>query len=112
MKVRPMNDWVLVRLDPMPKTVGSIVMPDIVSARDTHTATVISTGPGRSLPGGARAPMEVQEGDKVCFHRWNLEHKNGKAIGHVLEEMGEDVALVKEADILFVWPPDEEHTFW
>ena len=112
MIVRPMNDWVVVKVDPMAVTVGSIIVPDIVRARDTHTATVLAVGPGKPLPNGERQQMEVQPGDKVCFHRWNLEHKNGQAICHALEEMGPDVALIQEKDILFVWPPDEEHTFW
>lgn len=112
MDVRPMNDWVLVRVDPMAKTIGSIVIPDAFSARDTHTATVLKVGPGKVLPNGVRRPLEVEVGDRVCFHRWNLEHKSGQAVGHVLEEVGPDVALVKESDILFVWPPGEEHTFW
>ena len=112
MKVHLLNDWVLVRTDPLPKSIGSIVMPDSVGARDTRTATVLQVGPGRVLPDGTNNPLDVRMGDRVCFHRWNLEHKNGQAVGHVLEEMGPDVAMVKEQDILFVWSAEEEHTFW
>lgn len=112
MLVHLLNDWVLVRTDPMPQAIGSIIMPDSVGAQDTRTATVLQVGPGKELPDGSRHPLDVQVGDRVCFHRWNLEHKNGQAIGHVLEEMGQDIALIKEQDVLFVWPAGEEHTFW
>jgi len=112
MDVRPLNDWVLVKVDPMPATIGSVIVPSSYKARDTHTATVLKVGPGKPLPDGTVKPMELSPGDRVCFHRWNLEHKNGLAVAHALEEMGPDFALIKESDVLFVWPPDEQHTFW
>ena len=112
MNVRPLGNGVLVRVDPMPGTVGSIIIPDSYSARDTHTGTVVATGPGKNMPDGWVRPMDVQPGERICFHRWNLEHQSGQAVGHVLEQMGPDIALIKEDDILFIWPPDEEHTFW
>lgn len=112
MNVRPFSDWVVVRIDPMPNQIGSVIVPDSYRARDTHTATVVSVGPGKPLSNGARRPLEVVPGDRVCFHRWNLEHKSGQAVGHVLEEMGPDVAMIREPDILFVWPQGEDHTFW
>ena len=112
MNVRLLHDLVLVKIDPMAKTIGSIVIPDIFKARDVHTATVMAAGPGRLLGNGQRASMEVSVGDRVAFHRWNVEHKNGEALCAVLEELGPDFALIKEGDVLFVWPPDEEHTFW
>ena len=112
MKFRPTGSGVLVKVDPTPERVGSIFIPDTAHSSDTHQATVLAVGPGKNMPDGWVRPMEIQVGDRVCFHRWNLELKNGQAVGHVLEEMGPDVALVKEEDCLFIWPPDEEHTFW
>ena len=112
MKVHLLHDWVLVQIDPLPGTIGLIVMPDSVAARDTRTATVLQVGPGKVLADGTQVPPEIRPGERVCFHRWNLEHKNGQAVGHALEQMGQDIAMIKEQDILFVWPANEEHTFW
>lgn len=103
---RPMNDWVLVRLDPLPEKLGSILLP---SKGHIYTATVLSVGPGAEIPLDHNRPekkrffpTDVRAGEKVVFLRWAVEGRQGKAVRSTFEELGADIALIKERDILFV----------
>jgi co-chaperonin GroES (HSP10) len=105
MRVRPLLDWLVVHLDPLPEeTRGGIVLPQNSSgAERQRTGTVLRVGPGRWLYGkNARRPMGVQEGDRVCFFRENLEHQQGKAIQRVLQDLEDNVGMIREDDILYV----------
>lgn len=108
MHIRPMNDWVLVRVDPAPATIGTIIVPDTATVHGIRTATVVDVGSGKLTVSG-RLEMSVRVGERVCFHRWNLEHKNGQAIMHVLSDLGPDYGLIREGDVLVAWPPNEMH---
>jgi hypothetical protein len=101
-----MNDWVLVRLDPLPEKLGSILLP---SKGHIYTATVLSAGPGAEIPLDHNRPekkrffpIDVRAGEKVAFLRWAVEGQQGKAVRSTFEELGADIALIKERDILFV----------
>lgn len=111
---RPVNDWVLVRLDPLPEKAGSILLP---SKGSIYTATVLSVGPGAEVvldhqhPDKKRfVPTEVRRGEKIVFLRWAIEGQQGQAVRSSFEELGADLALIKERDILFVLElsPDEK----
>jgi len=108
MKIQPMNDWVLVEIDSAPETIGSIIVLDTGTMHGIRTATVISAGPGRLLA-DVRVPMSIQPGERVCFHRWNLEHKSGQSMMHAMAELGPAFGLIKEGDVLMAWPADEPH---
>jgi chaperonin GroES len=99
-KVRPINDWILVKLDPINTQVGSIIIPEGV---DNRTATVVSTGPGKELKTGVRQPTGVELGDRVLFSRACGEHLQGKRL---LRELGDDTLLLKPEDILVVFEGD------
>jgi co-chaperonin GroES (HSP10) len=102
---RPLQDYVLVALDPLPKTMGSLFLPDGASAAErVRTATVIRTGPGRwSRDGRRRLPLGVESGERVAFFRENLEHQQGKTTQHVLRDLGGDLGLIRSPDILYAW---------
>lgn len=71
MKVVPLGDKLVVkRLDSAEKTAGGILLPD--AARDKpQQGRVLSVGDGRLLPDGTRAPLEVNEGDRVVFSNYS-----------------------------------------
>jgi hypothetical protein len=101
-----MNDWVLIRTDPLPERRGSILLPN---KGEIYTATVLSVGKGAEIPldhnqPGKKIyiPTDVKPGEKVAFLRWAIESQQGKALGGTFEELGADIALIKERDILFV----------
>ena len=104
--IQPMNDWVLVQMDPLPEKHGSILVLEDSSANTVRTGLVVGVGKGRKTEGGYRTP-DIAQGERVAFFRWNLEHKSGKQITTFLEGMGEDLGLIKAADILFAYPGDQ-----
>jgi co-chaperonin GroES (HSP10) len=97
--MRLLHDWILVELDPIVEREGSIVL---LHGQAVRTATVRAVGPGRALPTGARVPVGVTPGDRIAFRREHLEHKPGKQILAVLQEIGENLGLLRAPDILYV----------
>ena len=91
MKIRPITDWVLVKMDPLETQVGSIFIPDTAVGQANRKATVESVGP---------EVTELAPGDRVVFNRAHGEHLQGKQL---LRELGEDRLLIKPEDILFAY---------
>lgn len=111
---RPKNDWILVLTDPLAEKHGSIILPGKGSI---YTATVLAVGPGTEIPIDHNKPEEkrfiptdVKPGEMVAFLRWTIESQQGKAVKSTFEELGANIALIKERDILFVLElePDEK----
>jgi co-chaperonin GroES (HSP10) len=107
MRVRPLHDWVLVKMEPLPEaTPGGIVLAGTSVAERQRTGTVLRLGPGRRcwsdrLKKEIVKPMDVEVGERVVFFRENLEHQQGKAIMGVLQQLEEDVGLIRTDDILY-----------
>jgi len=92
MKIRPLNDRVLVkRLEAKEQTsVGGIIIPD--SAREKpQEGEVIAAGPGKTLDNGNTNAMTVKAGDKILF---------GKYAGTDVKIDDEDYIIMREDDIL------------
>lgn len=98
--MKPLHDWILVKTDPLPTQIGSIIMPN---GGNIRTATVVHTGPGRRSKAGTLTPISLVPGDRVAYFLLHEQHKQGKALGAVLEELGEDLALIREPDVLFAF---------
>lgn len=96
---RPLHDWILVKYDPLPEKEGSLFL---VHGSRVRTATVLRTGPGRVRSDGSQEFMDLQPGERVVFYREHLEHGQGKQLGAVMGELGEDLALIRVPDVLFV----------
>lgn len=91
MKIRPMNDRIIVKRDPpTEKTSGGLIIPDTAKQPLTR-GTVIATGPGAYLPTGGRREPTVKVGDKVIF---------GKYSGSEFEQDGEQRIAMIEDDLL------------
>ena len=91
MKVRPLDDRVLVKpLESEEKTEGGIVLPDTAKEKP-QKGTVEAHGPGKLLKDGARAKLTVKVGDQVIF---------GKYSGHEVKIDGVEYKIMKEDDIL------------
>jgi len=70
MKIKPMNDRVLVlRVEEEKKTAGGIIIPDTAKEKPME-GTVISTGSGKTDKSGKRVPLEVKTGDRVLFSKY------------------------------------------
>lgn len=105
--MRPLNDWILVRLEPLPTQVGLLHVVD--NSQHVRKGTVVRVGPGKESESGVRAVIDLSPGDRVAFLRWHTEHQQGKAIKKSLAELGDDHALLKPEDILLVLEEGDPH---
>ena len=93
MRLRPLQDRVLVRrADPEARTAGGIFIPDTVQEKPVE-GEVVAVGPGARGDGGKLVPMGVKSGDRVLFGKWS---------GTEVKLDGEDLMIMKEADIMGV----------
>ena len=67
MKLKPLDDRVLIRPDDSAGvTPGGIVLPDNAKEK-SQRGKVLAVGPGRLLDDGRRAALTVKVGDAVLF---------------------------------------------
>ena len=93
MKFRPLHDRVVIRrLEGEEKTKGGIIIPDTVKEKPQE-GEVIAIGPGARDESGRLVPLDVKKGDKVLFGKWS---------GTEVKIDGQDLLIMKEADILGV----------
>ena len=91
MKFRPLHDRVLVRrIEAAAKTAGGIIIPDTAQEKPQE-GEVISAGSGTRGEDGKVTPLDVKAGDKILFGKWS---------GTEVKLDGEDLLIMKEADIL------------
>ncbi len=70
MKVKPMNDRVLViRVEEEQKTAGGIIIPDTAKEKPME-GKIAAAGPGKRDDNGQRIPMAVKAGDRVLFSKY------------------------------------------
>ena len=91
MKVRPLNDRVLVvRIEEEEKTSGGIIIPDTAKEKPQE-GKIAAVGPGKWDESGKRIPLEVKKGDRVLF---------GKYAGNEIKIDGVEHLMMREDDIL------------
>jgi chaperonin GroES len=91
MKFRPLHDRVLVRrLEEDTKTAGGIIIPDSAKEKPSE-GEVVATGSGTKAEDGTVTPLDVAAGDRVLFGKWS---------GTEVSVDGEELLIMKEADIL------------
>jgi chaperonin GroES len=92
-KLRPFQDRVLIRrVEPETKTAGGIFIPDTVQEKPME-GEVVAVGPGARDAAGTLHPLDVRAGDRVLFGKWS---------GTEVKLDGEDLLIIKEADIMGV----------
>jgi chaperonin GroES len=93
MKFQPLHDRILVRrLSSEEKTKGGIIIPDTAKEKPQE-AEVIAAGPGARNDQGQIVALDVKVGDRVLFGKWS---------GTEIKIDGEDLLILKEADVLGV----------
>ena len=91
MKIRPLNDRVLVvRIEEKEKTTGGIIIPDTAKEKPQE-GKVIAVGPGKWDDDGKRIPLDVKKGDRVLFARY---------AGNEITIEGVEHLIMREDDIL------------
>jgi chaperonin GroES len=93
MKIRPLNDRVLVkRLEEEQKTAGGIIIPDTAKEKPAE-GQVVAVGPGKLNSKGERVAIDIKAGDRVLFSKYG---------GTEVKIDGEDFLIMREDDILGV----------
>ena len=70
MKIKPMNDRVLVlRVEEEQKTSGGIIIPDTAKEKPQE-GKIIAAGPGKMGDNGKRTALNVKKGDKILFSKY------------------------------------------
>jgi chaperonin GroES len=96
MAFRPLGDRVAVRrVEEEAKTKGGIIIPDTAKEKPQE-GEVLSVGPGGRDDNGQRVAMDVKVGDRILFGKWS---------GSEVKIDGEDILIMKEADILGILDP-------
>ncbi len=91
MKIRPLNDRVLVlRIEEEEKTSGGIIIPDTAKEKPQE-GKVVAVGPGKLDDDGKRIPLEIKKNDRVLF---------GKYSGTDIKIDGVEHLIMREDDIL------------
>jgi chaperonin GroES len=93
MKVKPLNDRVLVlRIGEEEKTSGGIIIPDTAKEKPQE-GKVVAVGPGKVNDEGKKVVLDVKAGDKVLF---------GKYSGTEIKIDGVEHLIMREDDILAI----------
>ena len=88
MKVKPLADRVLVKLEKNEaKTAGGIIIPDTAQEK-TQQGVVVETGPGTE-----KEKITVKNGDRVMYDKY---------AGSQIKVDGEEHLILKMADIIAV----------
>jgi chaperonin GroES len=93
MKLRPLQDRVVVkRVEEEKKTPGGIVIPDSAAEKPIK-GEVVAVGPGKRTDDGKVNAPDVKKGDTVLF---------GKYAGTEVKLDGEELVVMREDDLLAV----------
>jgi chaperonin GroES len=91
MKIKPLNDRVLVlRIEEEEKTSGGIIIPDTAKEKPQE-GKVVAAGPGKLDENGKRISLDVKKDDRVLF---------GKYAGTEIKIDGVEHIIMREDDIL------------
>jgi chaperonin GroES len=91
MKIRPLNDRLLVqRLEEEETTAGGIIIPDSAKEKPAQ-GKVVAVGPGKTNDAGERVELQVKEGDVILFSKYG---------GTDVKLDGEDYLIMREDDVL------------
>ena len=91
MKFRPLHDRVVIRrAEGDVKSKGGIIIPDTAKEKPQE-GEVIAVGPGSRDESGKLIPLDVKAGDTILFGKWS---------GTEVKIDGEDLLIMKEADIM------------
>jgi chaperonin GroES len=93
MAFRPLHDRILVRrIEAEEKTAGGIIIPDTAKEKPQE-GEVIAAGAGARDDSGQLQPLDVKVGDRILFGKWS---------GTDIRLNGEDLLIMKEADVMGV----------
>jgi chaperonin GroES len=94
MKVKPLNDRVLIRrMEAEEKVKGGIIIPDTAKEKPLE-GKVVAVGAGRIDENGKRIPMEVKVGDRVLIGKYSGTEVKIEDIEHVILKEDEILGVI------------------
>jgi chaperonin GroES len=94
MKVKPLNDRVLIRrMEAEEKVKGGIIIPDTAKEKPLE-GKVVAVGAGRIDENGKRVPMEVKVGDRVLIGKYSGTEVKIEDIEHVILKEDEILGVI------------------
>ena len=93
MNLRPLQDRIIVkRVEEETKTAGGLFIPETAKEKPQR-GEIVAVGSGARDESGKLIPLDVKAGNRVLFGKWS---------GTEVKIDGEDLLIMKEADILGV----------
>ncbi len=93
MKIRPLQDRIIVRrVDEEETTKGGIIIPDTAKEKPQE-GKVIAVGKGKVSEDGKLQKLDVKKGDKVLFSKYSGTEINIEGVEHL---------IIREDDVLGV----------
>ncbi|MET0380173.1 MAG: co-chaperone GroES [Spongiibacteraceae bacterium] len=93
MKIRPLNDRVVVRRkEEEAKTAGGILLPGSAKEKPNQ-GEVVAVGPGKLLENGEVRPLSLKVGDQVLF---------GQYSGNNVKIDGDELIILTETEVFGV----------
>lgn len=90
---RPLHDRVVVRrIEAEAKSKGGIIIPDTAKEKPQE-GEIVAVGAGARDESGKIVPLDVKAGDRILFGKWS---------GTEIKFNGEDLLIMKEADVMGV----------
>jgi len=97
MKVKPLQDRILVERVEEEVKKGGIIIPDTAKEKP-QKGKVIAVGPGRVDDNGKRVPMDVEKGHYILF---------GKYSGNEIRVGDDEYLIMREEDVLAIIEKDK-----
>jgi len=96
MKVRPLNDRILVkRLEEEEMTKGGIIIPDSAKEKPAE-GEVIAVGKGKINDKGDRIKLDVKVGDRVLFSKYGGTDVKIEGVDHLIMREDDVLAIVEK----------------
>ena len=93
MKLRPLQDRIIIkRVEQTPTTASGLIIPD-AAAEKPDQGEVLAVGNGKVLEDGKALPLDVKVGDYVLF---------GKYSGQAVKVDGEELLVMRESDVMAI----------
>ena len=93
MKIRPLQDRVLLRrVEEEETTAGGIIIPDTAKEKPSE-GKVVAVGGGKLKEDGTVQPLDVKKGDRILFSKY---------AGTEINVDGEEHIIIREDDVLGV----------
>jgi chaperonin GroES len=93
MKIRPLQDRILVkRIEEEETTAGGIIIPDTAKEKPME-GKVVAVGRGRVSEDGKLMPLDLKKGDRILFSKY---------AGTEVKIEGEEHLIMREEDVLGV----------